>query len=62
MGSLPLLFFSLQLSEAELDVLGEGATYQERLEVLKQQQELIDEEAEQEQVCPSDARLFLPLL
>jgi LETM1 and EF-hand domain-containing protein 1 len=37
------------LSEAELDVLGEDATYQEKLEVLQQQQELIEDEAEQEQ-------------
>ncbi|CDZ96508.1 Ca2-binding transmembrane protein LETM1/MRS7 [Phaffia rhodozyma] len=37
------------LSEAELEVLGGDATYQEKLEVLQQQQELIEEEAEQEQ-------------
>lgn len=38
-----------QLSEAELEVLGEDATYAEKLEVLQQQQELIEDEAEQEQ-------------
>ena len=37
------------LSEAELDVSGEKASYKDRLEVLEQQQELIEDEAEQEQ-------------
>lgn len=37
-----------QINEAELDV-SEAATYKQRLEVLQQQQELIEDEAEQEQ-------------
>ncbi|WOO86043.1 Mitochondrial proton/calcium exchanger protein [Vanrija pseudolonga] len=37
------------VSEAELHVSGDKATYKERLEVLQQQQELIEDEAEQEQ-------------
>ncbi|KAJ9096083.1 hypothetical protein QFC21_005448 [Naganishia friedmannii] len=37
------------LSEAELTVSGDTASYKEKLEVLQQQQELIEDEAEQEQ-------------
>ena len=36
------------LSEAELDVLGPEASYEDKMEVLKQQQDLIEEEAVQE--------------
>ncbi|KAL7413703.1 LETM1-like protein-domain-containing protein [Mrakia frigida] len=36
------------LSEAELDVLGPEASFQEKMEVLQQQQDLIEEEAVQE--------------
>jgi LETM1 and EF-hand domain-containing protein 1 len=39
-----------QLSEAELDVLGPEASFQEKMEVLQQQQDLIEEEAVQEKV------------
>lgn len=38
----------LQLSEAELEVDSEKASYKQKLEVLQQQEELIDDEAEQE--------------
>lgn len=37
-----------QLNEAELTVSGDAASYKEKLEVLQQQQELIEDEAEQE--------------
>lgn len=39
---------SLQLSEAELEV-DEQASYKQKLDVLKQQEELIQDEQEQEQ-------------
>lgn len=42
------LFFH-QLNEAELEVDSEKASYKQKLEVLQQQQELIDDEAQQEQ-------------
>jgi LETM1 and EF-hand domain-containing protein 1 len=45
------------LSEAELDVLGEDATYQEKLEVLQQQQELIEDEAARREKKEVDDRL-----
>jgi LETM1 and EF-hand domain-containing protein 1 len=38
-----------QLSEAELEVDSEKASYKQRLEVLQQQEELIEDEEEQEQ-------------
>jgi LETM1 and EF-hand domain-containing protein 1 len=38
-----------QLSEAELEVDSEKASYKQRLEVLQQQEELIEDEQEQEQ-------------
>jgi len=37
------------LNEAELNVSGDASSYKQKLEVLKQQQELIEDEAEQEQ-------------
>lgn len=37
------------LNEAELNVTGDAASYKDKLEVLRQQQELIEDEAEQEQ-------------
>jgi hypothetical protein len=39
-----------KLNEAELNVTGDAASYKDKLEVLRQQQELIEDEAEQEQV------------
>lgn len=39
----------LQLSEAELEVDSEQASYKQKLDVLKQQEELIEDEQEQEQ-------------
>ena len=48
----------LQLNEAELAVDSEKASYKQKLEVLQQQEELIEDEAEQEQVC-SYAYTFL---
>ncbi len=49
-GSFWCLVFAVQLNEAELDVTGDAASYKDKLEVLQQQQELIEDEAEQEQV------------
>jgi LETM1 and EF-hand domain-containing protein 1 len=40
----------MQLSEAELEVDSEKASYKQKLEVLQQQEELIEDEEEQEQV------------
>jgi hypothetical protein len=40
----------VQLNEAELAVDSEKASYKQKLEVLQQQEELIEDEAEQEQV------------
>lgn len=39
------------LNEAELAVDSERASYKQKLEVLKEQEELIEDEAEQEAVC-----------
>jgi LETM1 and EF-hand domain-containing protein 1 len=39
----------LQLSEAELEVDSDNASYKQKLEVLQQQEELIEDEQEQEQ-------------
>jgi LETM1 and EF-hand domain-containing protein 1 len=48
----------VQINEAELDA-SEAATYKQRLEVLQQQQELIEDEAEQEQASyPSHHFMF----
>jgi hypothetical protein len=41
----------VQLNEAELEVDSEKASYKQKLEVLQQQEELIEDEEEQEQVC-----------
>lgn len=38
-----------QLSEAELEVDSDNASYKQKLEVLQQQEELIEDEEEQEQ-------------
>ena len=53
-------FRPLQLSEAELDVLGPEASFQEKMEVLQQQQDLIEEEAVQEKVRPFSLPLSRP--
>ena len=46
---LALRLMRVQLSEAELEVDSEKASYKQRLEVLQQQEELIEDEEEQEQ-------------
>ena len=48
-------FYSFQLNEAELEVDSDQATYKQKLEVLQQQEELIEDEKEQEQKA-EDAR------
>lgn len=46
---------SKQLNEAELEVDSDQATYKQKLDVLQQQEELIEDEKEQEQKA-EDAR------
>jgi hypothetical protein len=46
-----LTYLLSQLNEAELEVDSEKATYKKKLEVLQEQEELIEDEAEQEEVC-----------
>lgn len=48
------------LNEAELAVDSEGASYKQKLEVLKEQEELIEDEAEQETVSSDFSRLASP--
>lgn len=40
---------NIQLNEAELEVDSDNASYKQKLEVLQQQEELIEDEEEQEQ-------------
>lgn len=48
LSKIPILIRS-QLNEAELEVESDSASYKKKLEVLKEQEELIEDEKEQEQ-------------